>query len=138
LEEAAKDIGLIINEDKTKFMAITENPTNLCFLDVDGYKFEKVTQFKYLGTSITYDNDLSVEINNRIINANRSYYGLKEQLKSHLLSTQTMTTRRKSYIYCTCFREDVPTCVQLIWSGRGEQAQDSQLAKGMYYVYVIL
>jgi hypothetical protein len=54
-----------------------------------GFKFEKVTQFKYLGTSVSYSNDLSVEINNRIISANRSYYGLKKQLKSHLLSTQT-------------------------------------------------
>jgi hypothetical protein len=89
LEKAAKVIGLTINEDRTKFMAITKYPTNLCFLEVDGYKFEKVTQFKYLGTSVTYDNDLSVEINNRIISANRSYCGLKKQLKSHLLSTQT-------------------------------------------------
>jgi hypothetical protein len=60
LEKAAKEIGLTINEDKTKFMEVTEYPTNLCFLEVDGYKFEKVTQFKYLGTSVTYDNDLSV------------------------------------------------------------------------------
>jgi sorting nexin-29 len=71
LEKAAKEIGLTVNEDKTKFMEITEYPTNLCFLGVNGNKFEKVTQFKYLGTSITCDNDLSVEINNRIISANR-------------------------------------------------------------------
>jgi hypothetical protein len=103
LEEAAKEIGLIINEDKTKFMAITEYPTNLCFLEVNGYKFEKVTQFKYLGTSITYDNDLSVEINNRI-SANRSYYGLKKQLQSHLLSTQT-----KIKLYKTLIRQSCPT-----------------------------
>jgi hypothetical protein len=38
-----------------------------------GISLKKVTQFKYLSTSITYDNDLSVEINNRIISANRSY-----------------------------------------------------------------
>jgi hypothetical protein len=50
-------------------------------LEVNGYKFEKVTQFKYFGTSVTYDNDLSVEINNSIISANRNYYGLKKQLK---------------------------------------------------------
>jgi hypothetical protein len=31
LEKAAKDIGLIINEDKIKFMPITVYPTNLCF-----------------------------------------------------------------------------------------------------------
>jgi hypothetical protein len=43
LEKAAKDIGLTINEDKTKFMAITEYPTNLCFFEVNGYKFEKFT-----------------------------------------------------------------------------------------------
>jgi hypothetical protein len=75
-------------------MEITEYPTNLCFLEVDGYKFEKVTQFKYLGTSITYDNGLSVEINDRIIRANRSYYGLNKKLKSHLLSTQRSSYTR--------------------------------------------
>jgi hypothetical protein len=81
LEKAAKEIGLIINEDITKFTAITEYPTNLCFLEVNGYKFEKVTQFKYIGTPTTYDNDLSVEINSRLVSGNRSYYGLKKQLK---------------------------------------------------------
>jgi hypothetical protein len=79
-------------------MAITEYCTNLCFLDINGYKFEKVTQFKYLGTSITYDNDISVEINNRKISANRSYYGLKKQLKSHLLSTQTKIKLYKTLV----------------------------------------
>jgi hypothetical protein len=52
LEKAAKEIGLTINEDKTKFIEITEFPTNLCFLEVNRYKFEKVTQFKYIGTTI--------------------------------------------------------------------------------------
>jgi hypothetical protein len=98
LKKAAKEIGLTINGDKTKFMEITKYPSNLCFLEVNGYKFEKITQFKYLGTSVTYDNDLSVEINNRIISANRSYYGLKKQLKSHLLSTQTKIKLYKTLV----------------------------------------
>jgi hypothetical protein len=95
-KKAAKEIGLIINEDKTKFMALTEYPINLCFLEVNGYKFEKVTQFKYLGTSISYDTDPSVEINNRIISANRSCCGLKKQLKSYLLSKQTKIKLHKT------------------------------------------
>jgi hypothetical protein len=56
------------------------------------------TQFKYLGSSITFDNVLSVEINNIIISANRSYYGLEKQLKSHFLSTQTKIKLYKTLV----------------------------------------
>jgi hypothetical protein len=40
----------------------------------------------------------SVEINNRIISATRSYYGLKKQLKSHHLSTQTKIKLYKTLV----------------------------------------
>jgi hypothetical protein len=51
----------------------------------------------------SYDNDLSVEINNRIISANRSYCGLKKQLKSHLLSTQSeIKTLVRPVLMCGC------------------------------------
>ena len=38
--------------------------------------FERVNSFMYLGILITADNDISAEINNRIILANRSYFGM--------------------------------------------------------------
>jgi hypothetical protein len=40
-------MGLSINESKTKYMEVTNNPTNIQYLSVKEYKFEKVTQFKH-------------------------------------------------------------------------------------------
>ena len=51
--------------------------------------FEKVDSFMYLGSLVTGDNNVSKEISNRFTAANRSYFGLKIQLKSQLLSRKT-------------------------------------------------
>ena len=48
---------------------------------------------------VTGDNNVSKEITNRIIASNRSYFGLKSQLKSQLLSRKT-----KILIYKTIVR----------------------------------
>jgi hypothetical protein len=58
------------------------------YLIVNNYKFEKVNEFKYLGTLITANN-LTQEINHRLLLANKCYYGLKKQVGSHYLSLQT-------------------------------------------------
>jgi hypothetical protein len=54
LEIAAQEIGLMINESKTKYMEITCKPNNLQYLIVNNYKFKKVNEFKYLGTYVNY------------------------------------------------------------------------------------
>jgi hypothetical protein len=89
LESATKEMGLAINESKTKYMEATNNPTNTQYLSVKEYKFEKVTQFKYLGTLVTSDNNLTVEINHRLLTANSCYHGMKKQLRSHFLNKKT-------------------------------------------------
>jgi sorting nexin-29 len=45
LESAAKEMSLSINESKSKYMEVTNNPTNTQYLSLKEYKFEKVTQF---------------------------------------------------------------------------------------------
>ena len=89
LQRTAKDIGLQINQEKTKYMEVNIKHGKTPFFEVNECKFENVDQFKYLGTLITKDNNLHKELTHRIIMANRSYAGLKRQLKSHLLSTKT-------------------------------------------------
>ena len=89
LEVAAKEIGLTANEEKTKFMEETDRPTNNRYLEINDNRFEKVTKFKYLRNLITQNNDIPAEISSRIVMANKYYYGLKLQLKSHLLSIKT-------------------------------------------------
>jgi hypothetical protein len=69
-------------------MEITCKPNNMQYLIVNNYKFEKVNEFKYLGTLITTNNNLT-QINHRLLLANKCYYGLKKQLRSHYLSFQT-------------------------------------------------
>jgi sorting nexin-29 len=58
LDKEAQLMGLKTNENKTKYMEITTNPTRTEFSAVGKYKFEKVTEFKYLGTLITSNNNI--------------------------------------------------------------------------------
>ena len=67
-------------------------------LIVDTYTFEKVKEFKYLGTMITVGNKINVEINKRLMLANRGYFGLKKQLSSRYLTLQTKTKMYKTIL----------------------------------------
>jgi hypothetical protein len=58
LNNEAQNMGLNINEEKTKYMEITAKPTKSKYLNVGNYRLEKVTEFKYLGTVISYDNNV--------------------------------------------------------------------------------
>ena len=96
LEKAAKNMGLKINEKKTKYMEMTNKQSNMNNLIVD--TFEKVKEFKYLGTMTTVGNKIDVEINKRLMLANRGYYGLKKQLSSRYLTLQTKTKIYKTIL----------------------------------------
>jgi hypothetical protein len=80
LEATEALIGLTINESKTKYMEVTNTPTNITHLEVNRHMLKKVKQFKYLGTPITCDNKKNIEINHRVIRANRSYW-IKNTIK---------------------------------------------------------
>jgi hypothetical protein len=79
--KAAQAVGLTVNMQKTKYMVVTKRPTNTEVLIIDDQQYERVKEFKYLGTTLTEDND-STEIKQRIIMANKTSYGLKKQLSS--------------------------------------------------------
>jgi hypothetical protein len=98
LEIAAKEMGVTINESKTKYMEITNHPTNTQCLGVKEYKCEKVTQFKYLGMLVTSNNNLAVEINHRLLTANRCYHRMKKQLWSHFLNKKLRSNDIKRYV----------------------------------------
>jgi sorting nexin-29 len=98
LESTAKEMGLVINADKTKFLIATNKTPDPSPLKIMTYSFETVSQFKYLGTLISSRNDLKIEINNRIFMANRSFYGLRNQLKSKFLSVKTKLSIYKTLI----------------------------------------
>jgi hypothetical protein len=47
-------------------------------IKVDGQRFERVREFKYLGSTATGDNNITTEIKLRTVMANRASYGLKK------------------------------------------------------------
>ena len=98
LESAANMIGLVINADKTKFLIATNRTYDPSPLNVLTYSFETVNQFRYLGTLISSQNNIKIEINNRIYMAHRSYFGLRNQLKSKSISVKTKLSIYKSLI----------------------------------------
>ena len=92
LKVEAERMGLIINESKTKYMKT--NSGTLAQQDGDVInigcqRFEVVDDFVYLGVLIRADNDISAEIQRRIVTANRCYYELQRHLRSKLLSNET-------------------------------------------------
>jgi hypothetical protein len=63
-------------------MEMTKRPTNTKIIVIGNWQYERVKEFKYLGTTLTEDNDINTESKQRIIMANKTSYGLKKQLNS--------------------------------------------------------
>jgi hypothetical protein len=64
LLEASRDIGLEINAEKTKYMIMSRHPNSAQNQNVRiaNEWFEKVAKFKYLGMTVTNQNDIHDEI----------------------------------------------------------------------------
>ena len=90
LEESARKMNLRINEEKTKYMPLTnDNRYKSTFIEIGTYKFQTVNNFIYLGSEVNSSNDIKNEIQKRILSANRCFYGLRTYLKSCLISRKT-------------------------------------------------
>lgn len=102
LEVESEKLGLMINENKTKYMKTNSNTIRQQdgdIININGHKFEVVDEFVYLGALIRADTDVSQEIMRRIMAANRCFYGLQRHLRSNLLTRET-----KLRIYKTLIR----------------------------------
>ena len=101
LKEASEEVGLVINKSKTKYMVApnTQNCSKPHANEIRRHNFERVDDFTCLGSLVTGDNDVSEEITNHLIAANRSHFGLRSELKSQLLSRKT-----KILVYKTLVR----------------------------------
>ena len=57
---ASKEIGLEVNADKTKYMVLSrdQNGGRSHSMKIDNSSFERVEEFKYFGTTLTYKNSI--------------------------------------------------------------------------------
>jgi len=88
LIKTAEKVGLTINDDKTEYLVVSRSNRNYRLeqhIELEGHKFKKVSQFKYLGSIITQDNELKTEVSSRTQLANKGYYELEKILKSRTL-----------------------------------------------------
>jgi len=84
----SKDIGLEQNADKTKYMVMSrdQNAELSHKIKIDNRSFERVEEFKYLGTNLTNRNSIQEEIKSRLKSGNACYYSVQNILSSSLLS----------------------------------------------------
>jgi len=76
-------------------MVISRRPRILQNISVDGYTFEQVEDFKYLGVNLNNRNYMHNEIRLKLNTANRGYYAMSKLFRSKLLSRET---KKKLYI----------------------------------------
>jgi hypothetical protein len=82
LKREAAQVGLKINEQKTKYMFAARHDRTIRDMGqsvaIGDKHFEIVKEFVYLGSLITPTNDVSQEIQRRIQTANRCFFGLRK------------------------------------------------------------
>jgi len=89
LINTAKKVGLTVNEEKTEYLVASRKNRNgdlEQYIKIEEFKFKRVSQFKYLWSMITKDNNIKTEVSTRIQLANKGYYELEKVLKSKVLS----------------------------------------------------
>jgi hypothetical protein len=88
LIDANKEVGLEINVEKAKYMLLFrhQNVGQNRVIKIGNRLFENVSQFKYLGTTVTDQNLIQEEIKTRLNSGNACYHLVQNILSSRLLS----------------------------------------------------
>ena len=81
---AAKEIGLEVNTDKTKYVVTSRdrNAERGHSVKIEISSIERVADFKYLGTTLTDQNSIQEEIKSRLKLGNACYYSVQNLLSS--------------------------------------------------------
>ena len=93
----SKEIGLEVNADKTKYMVMSrdQDARQSHSMKTDNSSFERVEEFKYLGTTLTNQTSIQEEIRSKLKSGNAYYHSVQNLLSSSLLS---------SYLNITIYR----------------------------------
>jgi UDP-galactopyranose mutase len=69
-----------------KVMSRDQNAGRNHNIRIDNNSFERVEEFKYLGTTLTYQNSIQEDVKSRLKSGNACYYSVQNLLSSRLLS----------------------------------------------------
>jgi hypothetical protein len=88
LLQASREIGTEINAEKAKYMIMSCYPNSgrNQNIRIVNESYESVATFKYLGTTLTNQNDAHDEIESRLNSGNAFYYSVQNLLSSRLIS----------------------------------------------------
>jgi len=89
LKNISLQFGLIVNDNKMKYMKCTRKETQLNKLIVGNKHIDQVRSFSYLGTIENGNNTLEEEITERIAKGNKAFYANKPLFKSNLVSRKS-------------------------------------------------
>jgi hypothetical protein len=85
---ASKEVGLEVNVEKTKYMLVSwyQNAGQNREIRIGNRSFENMSQFKYLGMTVTNQNLIQEEMKRRLNSGNACYHLVQNLLSSRLLS----------------------------------------------------
>lgn len=90
LEQAARNMGLIINKSKTKYMVMLNSRMSPEEENVaKGYNFQVINEFNYFGSLVTSQNNISCKIRQCILLAQRSYFTFIKHSRSQRLCSKS-------------------------------------------------
>ena len=89
LKEVSVQVGLNINEQKTKYLRCTKKQHKMEGIDITQTHLEQVKSFKYLGLIVNGNNSIQEEIKGRISLGNKAYHANLDLFKSKLLTKKS-------------------------------------------------
>jgi hypothetical protein len=89
--EASREVGLEINAESTKYMIMSchQNFGHNQNIRIANELSENVAKFKYLGMTLTNQNEIHDEIMSKLNSGNACYYSVQNLLPSHLYGCET-------------------------------------------------
>ena len=82
LKHEALNAGLIVNNNKTKYLHCSRKMFQPTYLNTGAEQFEQVNSFKYLRSIVNTGNSVEEEIKERIAAGNRAYHVHKKLFTS--------------------------------------------------------
>ena len=100
LKESSLQVGLTINEHKTKYkyLRCTKKQHKMDGIDITQTHLEQVKSFKYLGSIVNGNNSIQEEIKGRISLGNKEFYANQDPFKSKLSTKNSKLRMYKTLV----------------------------------------